>query len=517
MGDAELASLWEAWGPAVSAPQPIASGDLATRPFEHLLVYVLQNKLDGSLAIWPEDASQKGQDRLLFQQGRLRKAQLRDELPAINGVLQLFARTRGVFAFYAQDVLTAGERVSIDTLALITAGLRQFPSRAMAPFLKKFGASHLRLRSKVELARLNLNAEEQAVVQLLRAAPAPVARLRQISGSPSTADRVVYILGLANYLRPYQEDEEGPKTERQRVLSSAEAEVRHALESLSARNRTSSQPEATAQAEPSSSLTRASAAPPPVEPLSEELHQLWNELVARHDQAKEQNLFEVLGLGQNATTQEVKGAFLPLIKKWHPDRLPPELSDLRPWADRYFHKINQAHDTLSNPKKRAEYVASLGGEVDQEQEQVDRTLRAAMEFRKVEVLMKRRLWNDAEELLQTVFELDDSDADFYVAKAKILLQKMRSKGTRAQLSRVSEALDQAIALHAEHVEAWYMRGELAEREDDGSRALKAYKRVLSLAPSHLQASRKVRLANMRTRNENSMQSDLLGRLFGKKK
>lgn len=504
----------------MSAPAPIASGDIATRPFEHLLVYVLQNTLDGSLVIWPEDSTQTGQDRLFFERGRLRKVQLREPIAPLNGVLQLFARTRGVFAFYAQNVLAQGERISIDMLALITAGLRQYPSRAMGPFLRKFGSSRLRLRSKIELARLNFNPQEQAVVQLLRASPATVERLRQLSGDPTTTDHVLYLLGLAKYLRPYEGDAEqtDPKTERHRVMSPAEAEIRHLLESLPSRPRT---PSPTKAVKPPVSRSPKSAdvsvAPPPPEQLSDELRQMWMELVELQSRAKNQSLFEVLGLTDQATTQEVRDAFLPLIKKWHPDRLPAELADLRPWADRYFHLVNRAHDTLGNPKKRADYLASLGEEVDEEQEQVDRTLRAAMDFRKVEVLIKRRLWTEAEQLLERVLELDDSDADYFVAKATILFRRARSANSSKGYELVVEALERALTIHQEHAEAWYLRGEVFEREGDKPRALKAYKKVLSIKPSHLQASRKVRLADMRNRKDSSGQADLLGRLFGKKK
>ncbi len=500
----------------MSAPQPIASGDIATRPLEHLLFYVQQNQLSGTLVVWPADQTEPGQDRLLFQQGRLRKAQLRTKVAAVNGVIQLFERSRGVFAFYAEDVTTQdAQRVSFDILALVTAGLRQYASRGVMPLLRRFGGKHLRLRTNLPLPRFNFNPEELAVVQLLRAAPATVSRLCELSGDPKTAERVIYVLALSKFLQPYDAEaakEQEPGTVRHRILSPEEAEVRHALESLRARSRADQETEESDSLDP----PRSPSIPPPTEQLSPELRETWNELISRHDRSKDQNHFEVLGLSENATTDEVKAAFLPLIKRWHPDRLPAELTDLRPWADRYFHRINQAHDTLSNPKKRAEYIASQGEDVDEEQEQVDRALRAAMEYRKVEVLIKRKLWSQAQEMLDQVLELDDSDADYHVAKATIMFRQLGGKNIKSELQRIKHVLDKALEMHDEHAEAWYLRGELYEREGDERQAFKAFKRVLSIKPNHLQASRKVRLANMR-KSGDSTQSDLLGRFFGKKK
>ena len=86
------------------------------------------------------------------------------------------------------------------------------------------------------------------------------------------------------------------------------------------------------------------------------------------------------------------------------------------------------------------------------------------------------------------------------------------------LKRAEELWDSFNAWHKEHPEAWYLRGEIYERLGDSSRALSAYKKVLEFRPSHLQATRKVRLANMRDRKASgSIQSDLLGRFLGKKK
>ena len=55
----------------MSAPEPIATGTLAKTPLPHLLVYLEQKKLYGTLAIWPEpeDTETKRQDRILLLKG----------------------------------------------------------------------------------------------------------------------------------------------------------------------------------------------------------------------------------------------------------------------------------------------------------------------------------------------------------------------------------------------------------------------------------------------------------------
>lgn len=60
------------------------------------------------------------------------------------------------------------------------------------------------------------------------------------------------------------------------------------------------------------------------------------------------NPYEVLGLKQGATQDEIKAAYRELVKKYHPDRhTNNELKDL---AQERMREINEAYDTLSkNP------------------------------------------------------------------------------------------------------------------------------------------------------------------------
>jgi molecular chaperone DnaJ len=60
--------------------------------------------------------------------------------------------------------------------------------------------------------------------------------------------------------------------------------------------------------------------------------------------------YEVLGVGRNATEAEIRSAFRRLAARHHPDRNPND-----PDAHTRFKEINQAHQILSDPQKRAAY------------------------------------------------------------------------------------------------------------------------------------------------------------------
>lgn len=62
------------------------------------------------------------------------------------------------------------------------------------------------------------------------------------------------------------------------------------------------------------------------------------------------DFYEALGVKKNATQDEIKSAYRKLAIKYHPDKNPGDKN-----AEEMFKKVSIAYDTLSDPKKRADY------------------------------------------------------------------------------------------------------------------------------------------------------------------
>ena len=64
---------------------------------------------------------------------------------------------------------------------------------------------------------------------------------------------------------------------------------------------------------------------------------------------KKRDYYQVLGVSQNASDEQIKKAFRKLALQYHPDRNKDESADAK------FKEINEAYHVLSDPEKRANY------------------------------------------------------------------------------------------------------------------------------------------------------------------
>ncbi|HEX3853091.1 MAG TPA: DnaJ domain-containing protein, partial [Polyangiaceae bacterium] len=255
-------------------------------------------------------------------------------------------------------------------------------------------------------------------------------------------------------------------------------------------------PSAPVSGQPSSQPSRsvpAAASPRPLPVESPEQSAFKAEIRERAARGSA-DYYELLGVAPDATPPVIQACFFQLAKKWHPDRLGPDLADVRELATKVFARMSEAHQILSDPARRAEYdeLRKDGGGSAEEQEQVQRVIRAATAFQKAEVLMRRNNSSAALEEARKALELDPSQAD-YIA----LLAWVESTLLNANLDEILARIEKAQRLEPNNTRIRWYRGSLLKRMGKNGKAIGDFRFIVENDPRHVDAQREIRLYDMR--------------------
>ena len=211
-----------------------------------------------------------------------------------------------------------------------------------------------------------------------------------------------------------------------------------------------------------------------------------------------ESLFEVLGLAKGASAADATGAYMKLVKQWHPDKIPAALADLKPKAATIFAKITEAHVTLTDGVKRKEYLDQLDKGVSKKDEEaaVQNALKAMNEFQKAEVFFRKKDLVNAELHARSAVELDNTQSDYIALLAWI--EATRHDGNDTELlKRLLADIEKALSLNADSERALFYRGILHKRLGNEKAALRDFRNITDRNPKHVDAQREIRIYTMR--------------------
>ncbi len=219
------------------------------------------------------------------------------------------------------------------------------------------------------------------------------------------------------------------------------------------------------------------------------------EIRERAEKAPSQNYYQLLGVGQGSATAQISAAFFKLAKRFHPDRLGIDDAEVKAQAVSLFARMNEAHQVLTDDERRAEYDAVLdeGGGTAEEQEQVQAVVRAITEFQKAEVFYKKGQMDLAEAAAKSAMQDDPEQADYVALYATVAAQR-RGDG---RMDDLIDLLDGAIRRDPKTERARFARGQIYKRMNRNDLAIKDFRWVAQQNPRNLEATREVRLYNMR--------------------
>ncbi len=249
------------------------------------------------------------------------------------------------------------------------------------------------------------------------------------------------------------------------------------------------------------------------------------EIQARSASIDHENYFEVLGLSRNATPEETRKAYFALAKRWHPDRTPPELAEMKPLVARVFAKIGEAYAALGDSEKRVAYARSLESPVSvrsaAEEEEVVRAVNAVLEFQKAEVFVRKNDLVSAERHIRLAADADPGQPEYTTLLAWVTaLRRGEPKdvpqgATTNHYDDLIKMLDEVLRGDPRYERALFYRGTLLKRSGKADKAMRDFRLAAELNPKNLDAVREVRLFEMRKREGRDQQGGEAQGLFGK--
>jgi curved DNA-binding protein CbpA len=204
------------------------------------------------------------------------------------------------------------------------------------------------------------------------------------------------------------------------------------------------------------------------------------------DTQTSQDYYQMLDVGRNATTQEIKKAYFRLAKMYHPDRhVDTEFSDMKEKLEAIFMAITEAYDTLTQEDTRDAYNLSLVSGINQQRtvdqkqsHQEDSKKRsAADQFNEgLNHYRGQNFWG-AEESFRWAVRLDPSNAEYLFHQGLALAHMPR------RLHDAAELLEKAISMAPSKIDYYIELGNLYSRNGLKKKAQNVFQDALKRYPN----------------------------------
>lgn len=216
--------------------------------------------------------------------------------------------------------------------------------------------------------------------------------------------------------------------------------------------------------------------------------------------------FDVLGVSKTATDDAVRARYTELARKYHPDVLRAEaLPELREAQQRMFGMISEAFGSLETEGRRKRYIENLEtGNTDDELTKAQKALQAETKFKKAEVLMRVRKFDEALEQIQGAIELAPDDPEFRVFEI-YLDYLLQARGAHAPelIEQTIDDIKDAMRSQQNLLSGHLFIAQLYKALGHTKLMVISYKKVLDIDPNHLEAQQELRLEQLRREKEKS--------------
>lgn len=239
-------------------------------------------------------------------------------------------------------------------------------------------------------------------------------------------------------------------------------------------------------------------------------------ITRRYARLEGQDHFQVLGLTPDSQPHEIKARYVELVKKWHVDNFATlDLGEVHAQLEAIFKRIAEAHEVLTTPDKRAEYLVERKRSQEGLSNDVHAVLKGEAKFDEGLTDLRHKKYREALAAFEESIRLNPDDPLIWThrAWARFRVEKGQphaAKVARDELQRALEAQENLPIAHQ------YL-GQIAFERDEPEMALRHLKACLEWDERNIEATRLSRLIRSRLSKKatSSGPAAWLAKLFGK--
>jgi tetratricopeptide (TPR) repeat protein len=222
------------------------------------------------------------------------------------------------------------------------------------------------------------------------------------------------------------------------------------------------------------------------------------ELIKLIAELKEQDHFTRLGIDQDTPSSKVTSAFLKVAKKYHPDSVGQSDKEyIKKLSPQIFTLYNESHQILSNDASREDYIYELESGGNAAPIDVGNILESEKAFLLGEQLLNARKYKHALSQFEKAITFNPDEGEFliYQGYCKFMLNP---NPNQAFAHQCLDLIKEGLTMRKNTVANGYLfMARIYNAIKLEGEAKKMYEQALALEKNHIEATRELRLLNMR--------------------